>query len=260
MYSLPTPIFKRLISWSIEIAGDEDVPRLPLRGGMAVPDLQSHGAPDVKVAKMENYRIMATYHADCTVRFWDVSPHILLLPTPLRFEYPSALPHLTINIGDYLTHPDVAHLPLAKLWADERPKVKITGVHLAREALECVITMSSGEVIVTKFGEHRPENRDDDNGVEELDAWNVDTSQGPGTPNTPQSGMAASPQQPSYFPKNTPTSLRDDWIEEITEINHLARWNEDGFKPVAIFTVKRGEVLACAVSDIGKYSFNSELF
>jgi len=246
MYSLPTPTFKRLINWSIEIAGDEDVPRLPLRGGMAVPDLQSPGAPDVKVAKLESYRILATWHADCTVRFWDVSPHILLLPTPLRFEYPSALPHLTISLAEWLTHHDVLHLPLAKLWANERHKVKISSVHLAREALECVITMASGEVIVTKFGQHKAGAEDDT--IEELDAWNIDSHRGPGTP---QSGYSNSPKT-EYFPRGAATSLRDDWVEEIAEIGHLAKWHEDGFKPVAIVTVKRGEAIVCAVSDIGE--------
>ena len=233
--SLPTPTFKRLISFSIETAGNEDVPRIPLHGGMAVPDLQSHGAPDLKVAKLESYRILVTFHPDATVRFWDASPHLLLLPTPLRFEYPCPLPHLTISISEYLKHPDVAHLPLAKLWEDDRSKVRIKSVHLAREALECVITFSTGEVIVTKFGEGKAGPGDE---VEELDG---DESSGPPLDGYfPQTPVASS----SAAPKN-------EWVEEVTEIGHLAKWKEDGFKPVAMITLKRGEVVACAVSDIG---------
>ncbi|KAK4685038.1 hypothetical protein P7C73_g5117, partial [Tremellales sp. Uapishka_1] len=236
LYSLSTPAFKRLISWSIEHGGNEDEPRLPLVGGVAVPDLQSQGAPDVKVVKLEHYRIMATLHSDSTVRFWDASPHILLLPSPLRFEYPSPLPHLTISIGEYLKHPDLIHLPLAKLWENDRQKVKIASVHLAREALECVITMQSGEVIVTKFGEAKGEH--DDNATEELDGP-VDGY----FPNT-SSGYPANPMA-------TPGASGNEWIEEVMEIGHIAKWKEDGFKPVAICTVKRGEPVACAVSDIG---------
>jgi syntaxin-binding protein 5 len=232
--SLNTANFKRLISHSIEIAGREDEPRLPLYGGAAAPDLQSHGAPDVKVAKLESYRVLITFHADATVKFWDVSPHLLLLPTPLRFEYPGPLPHLTISVPDYLKGLDVAHLPLAKLWQTDKSAVRIKSVHLAREALECVVTMTTGEVVVTKFGEAKRGAHDD---KEELDDSPVD----------------------SYFPTSAKTDIpvpgasKQEWIEEVTEIGHLAKWKDDGFKPVAIFTLKRGEALACAVSDIGAW-------
>ncbi|KAK8849434.1 hypothetical protein IAR55_004766 [Kwoniella newhampshirensis] len=234
LYALTTPMFKRLISFSIENAGQEERPRIPIHGGMAVPDLQSHGAPDVKVAKLESYRILVTYHADATVRFWDASPHLLILPTPLRFEYPGPLPHLTISIADYLKHPDVAHLPLAQLWQNDPTKVKIKSVHLAREALECVITFVTGEVIVTKFGEAKGKKGGEDE-IEELDDG-VEHDDG-------------------YFPTMPPQAAsgsgENGWVEEVTEIGHLAKWKGDGFKPVAIFTLKRGEPISCAVSDIG---------
>lgn len=239
LLSLPTPTFKRLISWSIETADSETMPRLPLQGGLAVPDLLSHGAPDVKVVKMEAYRVLMTHHPDCTVRFWDCSPQLLVLPTPLRFEYPGPLPHLTISIGEYLKSPDIEHLPLAQLWAKDKSKVRIKSVHLAREALECVITMVSGEVIVTKFSEARRGRADDD--VEELD---LDDG---------QAGLAS--PMGGYFPAQMPkhpSPGKDGWVEEVSEIQHLARYTADGFKPVAIFTLKRGEPRACAVSDIGE--------
>ncbi|EIW71752.1 hypothetical protein TREMEDRAFT_27343 [Tremella mesenterica DSM 1558] len=237
LHSLPTPTFKKLISFSIENSGNERKPRLPIRGGMAVPDLQSHGAPEVKVTKMESYRLFVTWHPDACVRFWDASPHILVLPTPLRFEYPGPLPHLTISIGDYLKHPDLAHQPLAKLWQMDRSKVRIKSVHLTRESLECIITMVTGEVIVTKFGQAKVGFMPEDE-VEELDD-------------------ETAPRE-SYFPPQTPktpktpnTSGTVEWAEEMTEIGHLAKWAEDGFKPVALFSLRRGEPIACAVSDIG---------
>ncbi|WVQ79503.1 hypothetical protein IAT38_001602 [Cryptococcus sp. DSM 104549] len=242
LYALATPVFKRLISWGIEHAGEEDMPRMPLRGGLAVPDLQSHGAPDVKVAKMESYRVLATWHADATVRFWDASPHLLILPTPLRFEYPSALPHLTISVGEVLKHPDVAHLPLAQMWLADRSKVRIKSAHLAREALECVITFVSGEVLVTKFGEARGSGRGDD--VEEMEEREEEGEHGAG----------------GYFPASAGIDQGPNgWIEEALEIGHLAKWKVDGFKPVALFTLKRGEPICCAVSDIGfiAVAFNS---
>lgn len=244
IYSLPTGNFKKLISWNIEHAGEEDMPRLPVRGGMAVPDLQSHGAPDVKVAKLDSYRVFATWHPDATVRFWDGSPHLLLLPTPLRFEYPGALPHLTINIGEWLRHPDLAHLPLAQLWERDRSKVRIKSVYLAREALECTITMVTGEVFVTKFGPAR-KSRDED--IEELDDGETSPTDyfGKQVP-LPHAGSPRSASSPNV---NSPAP--QGFVEEVTEIGHLARWKEDGFKPVALFTMRRGEVVQCAVSDIG---------
>ncbi|OCF77713.1 hypothetical protein I204_01711 [Kwoniella mangroviensis CBS 8886] len=240
MYSLPTPTFKRLISYAIEHAGQEDIPRLPIYGGLAVPDLQSHGAPDVKVSKLESYRIFITFHSDCTIKFWDASPHLLLLPTPLRFEYPMPLPHLTISIGDYLKHPDVTHLPLAQLWLNDRAKVRIKSVHLAKEALECVITFYTGEVIVTKFAEAKGSpagNREDE--VEELD-----------------DGHDNENHDSAYFPSMSSSQSHggidnNGWVEEVLEIGHLAKYKKDGFKPVAIFSMKRGEPICTAVSDIG---------
>lgn len=235
IHSLPTSVFKRFISWSIENAGREDVPRIPIHGGLAVPDLQSHGAPDVKVAKMESYRILITSHPDATIRFWDISPHLLLLPTPLRFEYPGPLPHLTISLGTYLSHPDLSHLPLAKLWEHDRSKVIIKSVNLAREALECMVTMVSGEIIVFKFAPAKGKHPSGDD-VEELD----------GEDGSPRDG---------YFPPVMSVPLQEsdpnEWVEEVLEIGHLARYKVDGFKPVAIFSPKRGEVIHCAVSDIG---------
>lgn len=240
VHSLPTSVFKTLISWSIENAGMEDVPRLPIYGGLAVPDLQSHGAPDVKVVKMESYRILVTSHPDATIRFWDISPHLLLLPTPLRFEYPSPLPHLTISLGSYLSQPDLAHLPLAKLWEHDRSKVVIKSVHLAKEALECTITMMSGEIIVLKFAPAKGKRAAGDD-VEELDV------------ESPRDG---------YFPPvmTVPTQDPNEWVEEVLEIGHLARYTVDGFKPVAIFTPKRGEVTQCAVSDIGELPASNPFF
>ncbi|BEI88387.1 uncharacterized protein CcaverHIS019_0111050 [Cutaneotrichosporon cavernicola] len=231
LISLPTPTFMRLLAHTIATEEIERVPRVPLRGGMAVPDLHSAGAPDLKVAKMENYRVLTTWHTDCTVRFWDISPHILVLPTPLHFEYPAPLPHLTIHVGSILRRPEVEHLPIAKLWATDRSKVQISGVHLARETLECVVLFTTGEVLVAKFGEARRSNRST-----------------PSSPLTPavgeDDGDADDASSTGYFPQQ-------EWVEEVTELGQIANWTTDGFKPVALCTVRRGAVISCAVSDIG---------
>ena len=67
-FSLDNATFRRLIAFGIETVGREEKPRLPLRGGTAVPDLHSNNAPDAALTKMEGYRILATWHADGAVR------------------------------------------------------------------------------------------------------------------------------------------------------------------------------------------------
>lgn len=68
IYSLSTDIFRRLIAQSIDSPAVDGKPRIPLRGGSAVPDLFSPNAPDVTQTKIEKYRILATYHSDGAVR------------------------------------------------------------------------------------------------------------------------------------------------------------------------------------------------
>lgn len=68
MFSLDNSTFRRLISASIDSSGSEEKPRIPLSGGTAVPDLYSANAAEVGLTKMENYRILVTWHADGAVR------------------------------------------------------------------------------------------------------------------------------------------------------------------------------------------------
>jgi hypothetical protein len=140
--------------------------------------------------------------------------------------------HLTINIGEWLRHPDIAHLPLAQLWATDRSKVQVASVQLSRETLECVVTFVTGEVLVTRFDEATMDSEDSHHG-------SVSVSQ-----------EDDEDRDMGYFPPQPRTDI--DYIDEITEIDQLANHTVDGFKPLALFAVKRGEVVSCAVSDIGE--------
>jgi len=96
--------------------------------------------------------------------------------------------------------------------------------------------MTTGEIIVLKFGSAKKGGERDEDDVEELHGEGESSKDG-------------------YFPNMgvaPPQMGEGEWVEEVLEIGHLARWKVDGFKPVAIFTPKRGEVLACAISDIGE--------
>lgn len=220
IYPLDNEVFKRLISHAIESEGREAKPRLKIRGGVAVPDLKSPNAPDPVAIKLEKYRVMATWSLDGCVRFWDISPQILVLPSPLRFEYPSPLNHLTVSIPNILSHPSMAHTEIAKLYRKTPSLIRITGVRLAGESSELAIVMATGEVLVYKF----------------------------------ESGSRRR-EEPGYFPEQS-----DDgrgW-EEIVHLDHLADTTSDGFKPKCMIDIKRGPVAHIALSNVGFLAISYE--
>ena len=154
-------------------------------------------------------------------RFWDVSPHILVLPSPLRFEYPSPLSHLSISVQNVLQHPTLSHTPLARFYKKSPDLVTITSVALSTDSLECLIAMSTGEVFVYKFEE------------------------------------ASSSSKPKvtedYFNAGTDGVAQTQPVEEIISLRHLANHSADGFKPVMLLSAGRGPVVDMAVCDIGGY-------
>jgi syntaxin-binding protein 5 len=169
-------------------------------------------------------------------RFWDVSPHILVMPMPLRFEYPAALPHLTISVTNLIKHPSLRHLPIASLYKNTPTRLRITGIDLAKTTLECLIHVESGEVFVYKFG--TPKERPPD--------YSENTVPPTATTDT------------TYFSEAVPEDPYDGYedteqlAESLTPTTHLANWKNDGFKPVTILTTRRGPVIATALSDVGK--------
>lgn len=227
IYALTNESFTKLIRYGIENYGREEKPRLPLRGGIAVPDLSSPNAADPLAIKMEKYRILATWSPDGAVRFWDISPHILTLPAPLRFEYPAPLPHLTISVSHILSHPSLVDLPLAKLYKTKPEMVRITGVEMSRTSLECLVRMASGEVFVYKFAEGK--------------------------------AAAAGDRDPTenYFNQQSPTENHfpsQGHFDEITRLGHLASTQADGFKPIMVLTTQQGAVLQTSLSEIGFFA------
>jgi syntaxin-binding protein 5 len=158
------------------------------------------------------------------------------MPTPLRFEYPSPLPHLTISITNLLKHPSLKHLPVAALYKSNPSRTRITGINLAKTTLECLIHVESGEVFIYKFGvpKERPSDYDD--------------TTIPGTATTDDSYFSAPMSEDPYDGYEGVEQA----VESLTSITHLANWKIDGFKPVTVLTTRRGPVIATALSDIGK--------
>lgn len=273
LVSVPDAQFARLL------AGSMDGTRLPLRGGLAVPDLRSSGAPDPK--QHDGFRILVSWHADACVRFHDVSAQ-LLLQVPLAFEFPNPLAHLTIDVARVLreTHGD-------------GPKPVVVDAVLAPESLECAIALASGQVLVAKFGEaetrqssespsaspivEEPASSDEkeaavekvtlekphENGAEEpktvdavadqLDDADLndeleDVSLEEDEDEAPAlyRGWDGRVDERSPSPEPTP----EPPATQVVSLSHLARWDVDGFKPVALFELS-GRVSALSLSDIG---------
>lgn len=118
---------------------------LGLKGGQVYPNKAKLN--ELKLSKHHSHRILITYDADLTVRFFDVSPQ-LFIPPPgpslsLESEWPKPLTGLTIQVNDLLDDTSILDCLLAP--AD---RLSISSVHIAPEALECAIVMESGEVLV----------------------------------------------------------------------------------------------------------------
>ncbi|PPQ63831.1 hypothetical protein CVT24_009781 [Panaeolus cyanescens] len=116
-----------------------------LKGGNSYPNKTKLN--ELKLSKHHPHRVMITYDADLTVRFFDVSPQLFIPPSgptlSLESEWPKPLSGLTIQLNDLLDDTSILECLLAP--AD---RLAISSVHLAPEALECAIVLESGEVLV----------------------------------------------------------------------------------------------------------------
>lgn len=81
---------------------------------------------------------MITQHADASVRFHDVST----LPSANLLLHPIPLDHLTIHVFEI---PEIALRP-------DIHTVHIVKVTFAPDSLECVVQMSTGEIVVLGLG------------------------------------------------------------------------------------------------------------
>lgn len=259
-----------------------DATRVPLRGGLAVPDLRSAGAPDPN--QHDGYRIMVTCHADATVRFHDISSQ-LLLQVPLAFEYPNPLAHLTIDVAKILreTHGETGE------------RCVIVDAQLAPESLECCIALGSGQIIVAKFGEASESppstlssvespivEEPDPIGEKDLNSVkSVEEKQKEPTVNGHEKDAVESvaetldtfgleeledvsleedeEEAPQLYRgwdgriddrPLSPEPILEPPTTQVISLGHLARWDVDSFRPVALFELS-GRVSALSLSDIG---------
>ncbi|KAG8963429.1 hypothetical protein FRC03_003018, partial [Tulasnella sp. 419] len=121
--------------------------RLPtLSAGGAWTNFSGENAPSTKLSKFDYHRLLITHHGDLTVRFYDISPQLLLSNSALKFEYPQILPHLTIELRRALQL-------LHSKTTSSQESIQVHSVIFAQSSLEVAVVLSSGEVLIYKFKE-----------------------------------------------------------------------------------------------------------
>lgn len=124
---------------------------LGLKGGQAYTETTNES----KLLKYQSHRILVTRNQDLSVRFFDFSPQLLLpnnaAESLLKYDWPEALPGLTVNLYDILEDPRGSELLMATY-----DNVVIESVNLASQALEVALTLKSGEVLVFHSTENSP--------------------------------------------------------------------------------------------------------
>ncbi|KAI0673986.1 lethal giant larvae like, C-terminal-domain-containing protein [Trametes maxima] len=185
--------------------------QFPVKGGVAWSE-DFEGV--MKLIKLQPHRILVTHLQDLSIRFLDVSPHLLVSTgpeSPLSSSFPSLIPRLTIELGPLLIDHSLglSHIPSSSGAYDPRlSKERVEEVHFATESLECVTVLRSGAVIL-----HR------------LDV----------------------PPEEGVFGQK---SLQD---EELVSLSHLRARPGLRYSPVFGIKAQktRGVVTACALSDVG---------
>jgi WD40 repeat protein len=138
---------------------------LPLKGGKGTPRLHSQGAGHILHASssvLDRKKIMVTAHLNLTIRFWDVSSTLLALPRRTK-DLSSTVaaaeeivqhhfPTLLVEIDVRILLGNNRKLIAARLYNSTPALVSITGFTVSLESLEIAISLSTGEVILYRYG------------------------------------------------------------------------------------------------------------
>ena len=91
------------------------------------------------------HRVLVTYNRDLSVQFFDMSAQLLITTNgaPLDKDFPNPLPGFTIYPDDILDDSSIA-----KILQPHIETLSIQSVHVAPEALECAVALTSGDVVV----------------------------------------------------------------------------------------------------------------
>ncbi|KAJ7040330.1 WD40 containing snare-dependent exocytosis protein [Mycena alexandri] len=142
-------------SHELLVAGEDAYPfSLTLKGGAAWSDESK--LREIRLAKFQMPRILLTRHRNLAtaVQFHDISAQLLITSdAPIANHFPKSLPGLTIDLGTLLTDASVI-----KKTSPTMNHAVLQSAYLARQSLECVIQLASGEIIVyrLKTGSENP--------------------------------------------------------------------------------------------------------
>ncbi|KAF7347607.1 WD40 containing SNARE-dependent exocytosis protein [Mycena venus] len=141
-------------SHALLVGGEKEYPfALPLKGGAALSDESE--ARELRLAKYQMPRILMTQHRNLTValQFYDISAQLLVTSdAPIENHFPKALPGLTIDLQTLLTDAAV----VKKTSPSFLQNAAVKTAYLARQSLECVVQLVSGEVVVYRLKPDSP--------------------------------------------------------------------------------------------------------
>ncbi|KAG7452249.1 WD40 containing snare-dependent exocytosis protein [Guyanagaster necrorhizus] len=118
---------------------------LPLNGGFSWNDESN----DMKSSKFQPNRILITCHQNLTVRFYDISVQLLVAarPHPVQYDFPTPLPHLTMDLSFLVLDPWV----FKQISTTTTAPLSIQSVLFSSESLESAVVMSTGNVLVFRL-------------------------------------------------------------------------------------------------------------
>ena len=230
--TVPVAQYRRLVQQATEHVVGSIKDNEPM-GGLAKPQL--HGALPIHaqaLAQKGQPRILITWHLDGRVRWHDVSPHLLLLGdedprrgTILREPFPTPLPHLTVSIRDVVMHPSVIGMPALDALQRFPMQIQIASVHMAWDALECAISLTTGHVLHMALGT----------------GTNINTS-------------AVSPLIGSIQNMHMDSGAPSQHAFEFTSLETVADIHAGGFQPNVMMQLLPGSATCSALCDVGLYA------
>ena len=150
IYALDQSVYRKLVSSA------SDRHRFPLRGGKAFGNGKSSSG----------FKILVSLHLDLTIRFHDISDHLLVDRRPsastnddeppvrptLKSEYPHLLHHLTIDLQQVLRHPATQDLDASRLFKARPWELELRNdISFASDALEVSVVFVTGDIIISRY-------------------------------------------------------------------------------------------------------------
>ncbi|KAI5475669.1 WD40 containing SNARE-dependent exocytosis protein [Pseudohyphozyma bogoriensis] len=289
VFTLPTLSYRRIYH-QFETPEVMDQP-LPLKGGRA-----TFLARPSRPAKPANIvpRILVTLHVDLTVRFHDVSTNLLETADEsgaLLKEFPVPLDHLTLDLRVLLSDGTASGLEASRLLKERPWELELEKVSLATETLELAVTLSTGEVIVSRLGYGdkgatavamqlaegarlaKAAEIAHDTVNDTLHELSLDSPTSPTTPTSPVSPAHVPSHRPSFSlpvgrrkSVSTKSALSPSAEAQLdlqdlhVDLSYaqIFRPHLDGFRPAAAFTLTPGRTRCLALSDVGFLAASSD--